>query len=145
MIGSKPPPYYERINIIWHCRKEVHEIGGIHTHLRWCEQLLKRKFHQCAPTNLETSCLLEIGDLSRESRLPVSLVCPCPDTWEYIVLHFHDFHTDNSTVSDFSKSNYVDNAQSSVTSDPWCIRPILRYCYFVRNSDGERGRWVVVT
>jgi hypothetical protein len=34
----------------------------VHTHLRWCEQLLKHTFPQCAPANLETSCLLEIGD-----------------------------------------------------------------------------------
>jgi hypothetical protein len=40
-----------------------------HTHLRWCEQLMKHKFPQCAPANLETSCLLEIGCVSWKLRL----------------------------------------------------------------------------
>jgi hypothetical protein len=43
-----------------------------HTHLRWREQLIKHKFPQCAPANLETSCLLEIGDVSRKLRLRCS-------------------------------------------------------------------------
>jgi hypothetical protein len=42
---------------------------GGRTHLRWCEQLLKHKFPQCATANLETSCLLEIGVISRKLRL----------------------------------------------------------------------------
>jgi hypothetical protein len=48
-----------------------------HTHLRCCEQIIKHKFPQCAPVNLETSCLLEIGDISRKSRLR----CGCQFSW----------------------------------------------------------------
>jgi hypothetical protein len=33
------------------------------------EQLIKHKFHQCAPANLETSCLLEIGNISQILQL----------------------------------------------------------------------------
>jgi hypothetical protein len=43
-------------NVLKKCTKFADE----HTHLRWCEQLIKRKFPQCAPSNLETNCLLEI-------------------------------------------------------------------------------------
>jgi hypothetical protein len=42
--------------------KKFTKLAGKQTHLRWCEQLIKRKFPQCAPANRETSCLLEIGD-----------------------------------------------------------------------------------
>jgi hypothetical protein len=41
--------------------KKFTKLADSHTHLRWCEQLLKRKFPLCAPANLETSCLLEIA------------------------------------------------------------------------------------
>jgi hypothetical protein len=47
----------------------VHYVGRTYPHLRWCEQLLKHKSPQCAPAHLETSCLLEIGDISRKLRL----------------------------------------------------------------------------
>jgi hypothetical protein len=43
-----------------------------HAHLRWCEQLITHKFPHCAPANLETSCLLEICDVSRKLRLRCS-------------------------------------------------------------------------
>jgi hypothetical protein len=43
-----------------------------HSHLRWCEQLIKHKFPQYAPANLETSCLFEIDDVSRKLRLRCS-------------------------------------------------------------------------
>jgi hypothetical protein len=46
------------------------------THLRWCEQLIKHKFPQCAPAELETSCLLEIGYFSR--KLPLRCGCQFP-------------------------------------------------------------------
>jgi hypothetical protein len=46
-----------------------------HTHWRWCEELIKRKFPRCAPADLITNCLLEIGDVSWKLRLPVPLVC----------------------------------------------------------------------
>jgi hypothetical protein len=39
-----------------------------HTQIRWCEQLIKCKFPQCAPANLETSCLIEICNISRKYR-----------------------------------------------------------------------------
>jgi hypothetical protein len=58
--------------------KEVHEIGG-QTHpleMIW-EQLIKRKFPQVAPANVETSFLLEIGDFSRKFRLR----CSCQFPW----------------------------------------------------------------
>jgi hypothetical protein len=45
--------------------------------LRWCEQLFKHKFPQCAPPNLETSCLLEIGDIPRKLRLRSGCQFPC--------------------------------------------------------------------
>jgi hypothetical protein len=48
-----------------------------HPHFRWCEQLIKHKFPQCAPANLEHSCLLEIGDFSRKLRLR----CSCQFPW----------------------------------------------------------------
>jgi hypothetical protein len=37
------------------------KLADKHTHLR-CEQLIERKFPQCARANLETICLLKIGD-----------------------------------------------------------------------------------
>jgi hypothetical protein len=55
----------------------VDGIGDKHTHLRWCGQLITRKFRQCAPANLEISCLLEIGDFSWELRLR----CSCQFPW----------------------------------------------------------------
>jgi hypothetical protein len=45
------------------------ELTDKHIHLRGCEQLIKRYFPQYAPANLESSCLLEIDDLSRKLRL----------------------------------------------------------------------------
>jgi hypothetical protein len=39
---------------------QSHIASSEHTHLRRCEQLLKHKFPQCAPANLETNCLFEI-------------------------------------------------------------------------------------
>jgi hypothetical protein len=48
-----------------------------HYHLIWCEELIKHKFPQFASPNLETSCLLEIGDLSRKLRLR----CGCQFPW----------------------------------------------------------------
>jgi hypothetical protein len=57
-------------------------LAGKHAHLRLCEQLIERKFPQCAPADLKTNCLLEIGDFFSEIavalRLPVSLVCAQP-------------------------------------------------------------------
>jgi hypothetical protein len=41
------------------------------------EQLLKHTFPQCAPANLETSCLLDIGDISWKLRLR----CGCQFPW----------------------------------------------------------------
>jgi hypothetical protein len=38
---------------------------------------MKRKFPQCAPANMETGCLLEIGDFSRKLRLR----CSCQFPW----------------------------------------------------------------
>jgi hypothetical protein len=48
-----------------------------YAHLRWCEQLIKRTFPHCAPANLETCCLLEIGDFSRRLRFR----CSCQFLW----------------------------------------------------------------
>jgi hypothetical protein len=45
--------------------------------------LIKHMFPQCAPANQETSCLLEIGDVSRKFLLRCScqfiLLCPRPN------------------------------------------------------------------
>jgi hypothetical protein len=37
----------------------------------------EKKFPQCAPANMEISCLLEIGDISRKLRLR----CGCQFPW----------------------------------------------------------------
>jgi hypothetical protein len=47
--------------------KKRTKLADKHIHLRWCEQLIKRKCPQSAPANLETSFLLEIGDFPRKS------------------------------------------------------------------------------
>jgi hypothetical protein len=49
----------------------------IHTYIIWCEKVIKHKFPHCAPANLETSCLVEIGDVSRKLRLR----CDCQFSW----------------------------------------------------------------
>jgi hypothetical protein len=85
LTPSQPPLYCDKISIIiWHCRRTLHEIkiqspikSDERTRLRWCEQLIKHKFPQCAPPNLETSCLLEIGDVSWKLRLR----CSCQFLW----------------------------------------------------------------
>jgi hypothetical protein len=66
-----------------------------HTHL-WCEQLIEHKSPQCAPANLETSCLLEIGDVSRKLRLH----CSCQFLWCVLALRTADTRKlrGNSTV-----------------------------------------------
>jgi hypothetical protein len=60
-----------------------------HIHLRWCEQLPKHKFPQCAPADLETSCLLEIGDFSRKLQLR----CCCQFPLCALALKVWEFHT----------------------------------------------------
>jgi hypothetical protein len=48
-----------------------------HNHVRRCEQLIKNKCPQCAPANLETSCLFEFGDIYWKSQLR----CDCQFHW----------------------------------------------------------------
>jgi hypothetical protein len=50
---------------------------------------MKHKFPQCAPANLETNCLLEIGDLSRKLRL----LCSCQFLLCALALTFGSFET----------------------------------------------------
>jgi hypothetical protein len=80
--------------------KKCTKLTDRHTHLRWCEQLIKRKFPQCAPANLETSCLLEIGDFSRKLRLR----CSCQFHWCALTL----------TVT----SRYVEMLRNVLTLEP---------------------------
>jgi hypothetical protein len=53
----------------WNYKIQSHIKSEEHTHLKWCEQLIKHKFSQCVPANLETSCLLEIHDISWKLQL----------------------------------------------------------------------------
>jgi hypothetical protein len=62
--------------------KKCTKLADKHTHLI-CGQLIKRKFPQCAPANLETSCLLKIGDFSRKLRLH----CSCQFSWYALTLN----------------------------------------------------------
>jgi hypothetical protein len=55
--------------------KKCTKLADKHIHL-WCEQLIKSKFPQCAPANLKTSCLLEIGDFYRKLQLRCSCQFP---------------------------------------------------------------------
>jgi hypothetical protein len=57
--------------------KQCMKLADKHTHLRWCDQLIKHKFPQYAPANLETSCLLEIGDFSQK----LLWRCSCQFPW----------------------------------------------------------------
>jgi hypothetical protein len=67
----QPPPY------LW---QDQHYLSAIaedkrtklkhnNQHLIWREELNKHKFPQCAPANLETSRLLEIGDRFSETAV----------------------------------------------------------------------------
>jgi hypothetical protein len=56
----------------------VHEIKNYnHALSRTSTQLIKYDFPKCAPANLETSCPLEISDVSRKLRLR----CGCQFPW----------------------------------------------------------------
>jgi hypothetical protein len=64
-FGKEPFPSSDEIvedNRCFNDLQKCTKLADSHTHLRWCEQVIKRKFPQCAPVNLETSHLLEIGD-----------------------------------------------------------------------------------
>jgi hypothetical protein len=95
LTPSQPPPYYDRSILSSDItEKKRTKLAEKHAHLRRCEQLIERKFPQCAPANLGTSCLLEIDDFSRKIavalQLPVSLVCPRP---KIQVLHIRKVHS----------------------------------------------------
>jgi hypothetical protein len=83
-----------------------------HTHLRWCEQLLKCKFPQCSLANLETSCLLEIGDFSRKLQLR----CSCQFPWRAIALktlsipHYLSNHTQRPSNQQWFSNVSVDSS-----------------------------------
>jgi hypothetical protein len=77
--------------LLWQCRREVHKIKKIqslikldeHTHLRWCEQLIKHTFSLSMPANLETRCMLEIGDISWKFQFD----CSCQFLWSAPTLY----------------------------------------------------------
>jgi hypothetical protein len=60
----------------------VHETGGQTHPLEIMWTTIQRKFPQCAPANLETSSLIEIGDFS----LKLWLRCSCQFPWCVLVL-----------------------------------------------------------
>jgi hypothetical protein len=88
-----------------------------HTHLRWCEQLIKCKFPQCAPANLETSWQLEIGDISRKLRLR----CSCQFPWYARTLSNRALPTFNV---DMSNLLVLTRGSHDVGISPWQINLI---------------------
>jgi hypothetical protein len=81
----------------------VHEIKKYNHALR------RTKFPQCAPANLETSCLLEIGDISRKLRFRCGFQFP----WCALALN----HRENFISCLYSKL-FDDEGKETASNSP---------------------------